>query len=150
MVLEVPAGIWPVTGDAIQMHQALMNICLNARDALPDGGIHGERRFPKSGHVCGHEPERLKGPGVWPFLAGGRQVGRHESAPGHALGLEIGQFSGLESQRSFVPMARVAKNGLPWGPFRANARWASPFRGRCPRLGLDEAFGPDASRDVCR
>ena len=35
---ESAAGIWPVNVDATQLHQVLMNLCINARDAMPGGG----------------------------------------------------------------------------------------------------------------
>jgi PAS domain S-box-containing protein len=36
--LSVGPGLWPVTADATQMHQVLMNLCVNSRDAMPHGG----------------------------------------------------------------------------------------------------------------
>jgi hypothetical protein len=35
---DLPEGLWVINGDATQLHQALMNLCVNARDAMPNGG----------------------------------------------------------------------------------------------------------------
>lgn len=35
---DISPELWLIFGDPTQIHQVLMNICINARDAMPDGG----------------------------------------------------------------------------------------------------------------
>lgn len=62
IALELEDGLWPVRADPGQFELALVNLCINARDAMPDGGTvrirarnvandpaHGDFR---GDHVC--------------------------------------------------------------------------------------------------
>jgi two-component system cell cycle sensor histidine kinase/response regulator CckA len=38
VIETIPTNLWPVMADPTQVHQVILNLCVNARDAMPGGG----------------------------------------------------------------------------------------------------------------
>ena len=62
----IPDGLWTVLGDPTQLHQVLLNLCVNARDAMPDGGTLtlSAKNATVDSHYAGLRLEAKAGPYV--------------------------------------------------------------------------------------
>jgi len=63
---DFPADLWAVLGDPTQLQQVLLNLCINARDAMPDGGTLTltAENLSLDEQYAGLNPEAQPGPHV--------------------------------------------------------------------------------------
>jgi len=59
-------NLWPIEGDPTQLHQVLLNLAVNARDAMPDGGSlsFAAENFTVDEHYASITPNAEPGPHV--------------------------------------------------------------------------------------
>jgi PAS domain S-box-containing protein len=81
IVEQLAGDAWTVRGDATQLHQVVMNLCVNARDAMPDGG-----RLGLGLENCELDAEAVS---TWPGLAPGPHVRLVVSDTGAGMPPEI-------------------------------------------------------------
>lgn len=81
-VVLAPPDLWPVRASPVQLHQMLLNLCVNARDAMPDGGDLT---------LAADNVELTAGEGALcrPPLPAGRYVALMVSDTGHGLTPEV-------------------------------------------------------------
>lgn len=61
---EIEEELWPIIGDATQLTQVLLNLCVNARDAMPQGGrlVILVRNMKIDEHFAAMIPDARPGP----------------------------------------------------------------------------------------
>jgi CheY-like chemotaxis protein len=107
--LDVASDLWAIEANSTQLHQVLMNLCVNARDAMPVGGLlsieAGNRKVTDADPVLA---AALKpGPYVWITVTdSGEGMGRETlarlfepffttKAPGKGTGLGLSTVLGI-------------------------------------------------------
>ena len=119
--LDCSAGAWPVTVDPLQFDLALLNLAINARDAMPDGGtLHiavRNRVLDASADRAGGEYVQVSvadsGAGMPPaVLAHALDPFFTTKAPGQGSGLGLPQAYGFaEQSRGFLQLASLEGKG---------------------------------------
>ncbi len=123
---KCPPDLWPLNGDATQLHQVLLNLCVNARDAMPRGGtiLVSAENIQISAADAGSSAETKPGPYVLVRVEDTGQGILPEvmerifdpffttKAPGKGTGLGLSTVLGIvKSHQGFVKLESQAGKG---------------------------------------
>jgi two-component system, cell cycle sensor histidine kinase and response regulator CckA len=147
--LDLDPKLAPVVADPNQINQVLLNICVNARDAMPDGGelllktetISGEEIRPhfqrpkEKSYACisvtdtGHGMEEVTKSRIFePFFT------TKEQGQGTGLGLSVA-YGIVTSHGGFIDVTSETERGTT---FRIYLPFADSYRGK---MGIDRPEG---------
>jgi PAS domain S-box-containing protein len=121
IVLELDAGLPAIQADKTQVHQTILNLCVNARDAMQNGGtLTINTRLARPSEVAGHPPmtyacltvgdtgtgmdEETKSRIFEPFFT------TKELGKGTGLGLSV-VYGIMESHHGFITIDSALGNG---------------------------------------
>lgn len=125
-------GLWPVVADSNQLHQVFMNLCVNARDAMPDGGrlsITAANTYVRKEEVQSY-PEATNGHYVYITVedTGGGILKEHlerifdpyftTKAPDKGTGLGLSTVLGIvKSFEGFITVESQEQRGTKFGVY---------------------------------
>ncbi len=155
---RITRDLWAVEADATQLHQVLMNLSVNARDAMPDGGllvISAENRLLHANET--RPPEIKPGPYVLLEVADTGtgippEIAEHifdpffsTKEPGRGTGLGLSTALGIvKSHGGFIQVKSKPGEGSVFQiflPALPNARPARPTRlGKVSRNGRGQCI----------
>ncbi len=152
----IPSDLWPITGNPTQVHQVLLNLSVNARDAMPNGGtlsLRAENRVldvaaaaaidgARAGHFLvlhvedtgtGIPPEVLTR--MWePFFT--------TKEAGKGTGLGLATVRGIvENHNGFIQLTTAPGRGSAFRVFLPAAEGAVPDRLNAPERPRETGKG---------
>ena len=151
--VELPADLWTIQADPTQLNQVILNLALNARDAMPDGGqlIFGGANLEVDAALAAAHPGARPGPHVVLSVADSG-IG---IAPGHLDRIfepffstkEVGKGTGL----GLATVHAIVREHGGFISVQSQPGAGSTFRVHLPALpGLDLPVSPATSPSANR